>query len=807
MLEIYFDGVLLDPINYMELTQKWVMFDKEFKLGMTPNREFRLTIPKSVFNPNTQEVKIRYNNQDYAYLIIDKYDIEENLVIPKVKLTLCDKMVLFNEGYDASPICPTTCKGILEDICNKFGVELGTTTFLNEDESVNFWDSTTTARDYISYISEIAGGFARIENDGKLYIRYFEDVNTHQLNEALCEQILIGQPHEVERVVFDNGVLKFSDTKRSNYCPDIYDASWVFSNGAFIDNGAIKLPNLNSTAKIRIKLNKRSKVMYVGFMVVNGGNAHISIDYLDKDGTRLNGNGNSIKDKPNNYWHSVGFGGNNEYGDAISKAVYIRLVFQRSTGYAPNEYSFKDVVICTDGNPSGYRPYIEENKLETLYLNPSNVYINTEEQFDNLVHKILGFKYWNLTTGNAYILPDAMCGDVLYLPYNGSNYYTIQNIPELKFLGLWNGGYELNLESGKQQETKQKGLNTQIKAIKIKQDRDENTLEIAVQDIETQKNTTNPKLENLINNNTTLIGQTAQDLRLEASNETSRVNGLFGEVDKDMEHLEDRLGDRIDANTALIQLTAQAIMQSVKTTGGNNLLRNSVGLAGLDFWTKSGTVTTKQDTYTEQNTISGSCFVLTGASTLKQSYITQVGMIYSVSFKIRHIFTGTANPVYIRIHRTENDYDEVLVDYDENNNPVSKSNVEYTQFTSFNVYTYVANVTNPWIEIVSTGDDIFEVSDLIVSFGENQSWSGYFDEVYGKEHRLDKYGLKLLDLASGNFSYLTSTGVIFNENGNIVGQLDKNLVKSASGEFTNSYKIRGLNVVALDDDNIVEYRN
>ena len=79
MLEIYFDGVLLDPNNYIELTQKWVMFDKEFKLGMTPSREFNLTIPKSVFNPNTQEVKIEYMGNDYAYLIIDKYSYDEIL--------------------------------------------------------------------------------------------------------------------------------------------------------------------------------------------------------------------------------------------------------------------------------------------------------------------------------------------------------------------------------------------------------------------------------------------------------------------------------------------------------------------------------------------------------------------------------------------------------------------------------------------------------------------------------------------------------------------------------------------------------
>lgn len=794
MLEIYFDGVLLDPINYMELTQKWVMFDKEFKLGMTPSREFRLTIPKSVFNPNTQEVKIRYNNQDYAYLIIDKYNVEENLVMPKVKLVLCDKMVLFNEEYDASPICPTTCKGILEDICNKFGVELGTTTFLNEDESVNFWDSNTTAREYISYISEIAGGFARIENDGKLYIRYFEDVNTHQLNEALCEQILIGQPHEVERVVFDNGVLKFSDTKRSNYCPNIYDTSWVFSGGAFIDNGAIKLPNLNSTARIRIKWNKRSKVMYLGFMLVNGGNAHINTNYLDRDGTRLSGNGNAIKDKPNNYWHSINFGGNNQYGDALAESQYVELTFQRSNTFAPNEYSFKDVVICTDGYPSGYRPYIEENKLETLYLNPSNVYINTEEQFDNLVHKILGFKYWNLTTGNAYILPDAMCGDVLYLPYNGSNYYTIQNIPELKFLGLWNGGYELNLESGVQQETKQKSLNTQVKAIRIKQNRDENILSLAVEDIQTQKNVINNQLFNQINANTTLIQQTANEITQSVNEITGQLSNDISGVSSDLTDATNNLTGLIQQNTSLIQQLATSIISTIRTTGGSNLIRNSVGYSETDFWEVSGTgvVSTKQD---DSMSLSGSEFILTGDVVLAQSYNTQAGISYSVSGKIKHTAMGTPDTIKIEILGQGGNIIEVL-----------NTSEEFTEWHEFSLEEpYIATIQNPTLRITCTNNDVLEITDLIVTLGENQSWSGYFDEVYGKEHKLDKNGLRLSNLASNNASKTTSTGIEILQNEQVVAEVSKNRVLSDNCVIKNSSSIGELQTVVLDANNIIEY--
>ena len=564
MLEIYFDGVLLDPINYMELTQKWVMFDKEFKLGMTPSREFRLTIPKSVFNPNTKEVKIRYNNQEYAYLIIDKYNVEENLVMPKVKLVLCDKMVLFNEEYDASPICPTTCKGILEDICNKFGVELGTTTFLNEDESVNFWDSNTTAREYISYISEIAGGFARIENDGKLYIRYFEDVNTHQLNEELCEQILIGQPHEIRRVVFDNGVLKFVDYTRNNLVrfSDTFRAGKAASGitSSLTEKGELKVItqsgngnwhtgwwdiNNNFTTDVENKFEKGDTFTIVFTIKKLSGSTGKPSIYI-KEGMGYYTMQGTVGEEYSELYYTGTWNKTNP--------INPHLGWTSTTG----TFIIKNFMI-KKGSYSHYEPYdlTNYNGVETLYLNPSNVYINTEEQFDSIVSKILGFKYWNLTTGNAYILPDAMCGDVLYLPYNGSNYYTIQNIPELKFLGLWNGGYELNLESGVQQETKQKSLNTQVKAIKIKQNRDENILSLAVEDIQTQKNVINNQLFNQINANTTLIQQTSTEI---TQNVTEIAGNLQGNIDV-------VANDLTDATNQLLTLssTVKQNNQSVQT--------------------------------------------------------------------------------------------------------------------------------------------------------------------------------------------------------------------------------------------------
>lgn len=653
MLEIYFDGVLLDPDKYMSLSQNGNLFDKTFKLGATLCRKFVLEIPKADFIPTTQDVVIKYMSNDYAHLIIDKYEYNEGGGIPTVKITLCDRMVLANTNYNASSIVPTTTLGILQDICSKIGVELGDTTFENNDIVVDFFDSTVQARKYISYIAEIAGGFARIESDGKLYIRTFNNLNSHTLLPDLCEEILIGQKHKVERVVFDNGL-------------QVYKTS-------------------------------------------------------------------------------------------------------------------------------------EDETLETLYLDSENVYINDEATFNKIVAKIINFEYYNISTGSTYIMYDTIPGDILKLTYENIDYYTIEDYDTLNFLGSWTGNYKLNLDSALQQETKTAGLNIQIKAIKINMNRIDNELTIAVEDINGQQ-AINNELQNNINANTSLINQKANEINLSVDEKVGQVNDNVNGLQDTVNGNYDNLFSLIQENSSNINILKESITSTVKSTGGNNLLRNSVGFAGLDFWevTNENNITTIQDSETEQTTVSGSKFRFLNNATLKQSYVTKIGNTYGVSFKLKHIPVGETNAVYVRLHRTATDYIDVL--------STEESIAEYTDFHEFNVYTYEASMINPWIEIISNGNDLVEISDLIISNGENQSWSGYFDEVYGKQHRLDQYGLKLTDLASGNYSQTTNNAYRINSNGNDVAEISKNKVQSDNAVISNAIELgEVLTIIKLDDNNILEY--
>ena len=109
------------------------------------------------------------------------------------------------------------------------------------------------------------------------------------------------------------------------------------------------------------------------------------------------------------------------------------------------------------------------------------------------------------------------------------------------------------------------------------------------------------------------------------------------------------------------------------------------------------------------------------------------------------------------------------------------------------------------IVISCAGDDILEITDLIISQGTNDVWSGFIDEVYGKKHQLDANGLRLYSETSNRSTNTTSTSYQLKDGSNVVGELTRERVYSQMGEFDQGTKIGRLRTVVLDNDNIIEY--
>ena len=83
-----------------------------------------------------------------------------------------DYMIKFKIPYIDKNTYPTTISKILQNLCSLAGVQCGTTTFVNSDYIVtgNPFTNNEDCITVLSNIAQLAGGFAHIGRDDKLYI-------------------------------------------------------------------------------------------------------------------------------------------------------------------------------------------------------------------------------------------------------------------------------------------------------------------------------------------------------------------------------------------------------------------------------------------------------------------------------------------------------------------------------------------------------------------------------------------------------------------------------------------------------------
>ena len=241
----------------------------------------------------------------------------------------------------------------------------------------------------------------------------------------------------------------------------------------------------------------------------------------------------------------------------------------------------------------------------------------------------------------------------------------------------------------------------------------------------------------------------------------------------------------------MVEISANNLTTTFKTSGGSNLLRNSVGYSGTDFWLSSGDITTNQN---DDMSLSGSAFILNGEASLEQVYSTQIETKYSIAFKYKHTAVGTANPIKIEVLGNGDPF--TVLNTTEVNNEWKTVTLEKP---------YEALTSSPKIVITCTGDDKLEITDLIISQGTNDVWSGYVDEVYGKKHQLDANGLRLYSETSNRSTNTTSTSYQLKEGRDVIAELNRDRVYTQMGEFDQGVKIGRLRTVVLDNNNIIEY--
>lgn len=140
-------------------------------------------------------------------------------------------------------------------------------------------------------------------------------------------------------------------TEGYNLCPSFNSGTWTLKDGAVVKDNVLTLPNTNSSATSDfIEWNYFNSIK-IQFFLNSGNNYHLALDYYDENKKYVASNGNANKDATSNEIIKPFL----TYRENLEKAKFIKFTFQRSTSYATNEYSVKNVQISKEDK--AYEPF------------------------------------------------------------------------------------------------------------------------------------------------------------------------------------------------------------------------------------------------------------------------------------------------------------------------------------------------------------------------------------------------------------------------------------------------------------------
>lgn len=211
-MKIYFDDILIDEDYYIAIDNDYSLFNDNFFLGSTASNVFKISLDKRAVSFIPNKVILKDSNEKYlAVLKIDSIDDTDDYMYTYI---LTDSMIDLEFNYDASIIIEESETGsvslldILTDICNKAGIGLEVSS-LSNNISVDWYDNTITARQYVGYIAELQGGYAFINEQGNLNILKHKQESKKIISYEEIKDSKLGEYHKITRVIYDNGVDKW----------------------------------------------------------------------------------------------------------------------------------------------------------------------------------------------------------------------------------------------------------------------------------------------------------------------------------------------------------------------------------------------------------------------------------------------------------------------------------------------------------------------------------------------------------------------------------------------------------------------
>lgn len=188
-----------------------------------------------VINDNKVTLKLRDNRVKFDFNYNAKPLIDNNYLLTEDETYQANKSYyIYNESLDSYTLLvegtdyeigdeiignvyekkdTVTKKQIFNDILLQAGVTTKVESFEGEDDNLAIYDDTKTGTQYISYIAEQAGCIPAIDRDGELIFIDLTDLYTWRIPKSLIPKpFTIGTPYEIQRVVYESGIIKFESS-------------------------------------------------------------------------------------------------------------------------------------------------------------------------------------------------------------------------------------------------------------------------------------------------------------------------------------------------------------------------------------------------------------------------------------------------------------------------------------------------------------------------------------------------------------------------------------------------------------------
>lgn len=193
-----------------------------FKLDNFVAQEVDLSLHDITIDDINEDVIIQIGSfiedvDDYVYIPMGVFKVVGNPTTSNgvTNYKLKDKSVEFDFNYNAEPLISTnggsaTKLQILLDICDKAGITyVGSQTFNGYDDEVGIYDSTISARVYVSYLAEQCGCIATMTRSGELTFIDITNATTRTIDFNLLESFKNGEFYKISKVEYESGIIKF----------------------------------------------------------------------------------------------------------------------------------------------------------------------------------------------------------------------------------------------------------------------------------------------------------------------------------------------------------------------------------------------------------------------------------------------------------------------------------------------------------------------------------------------------------------------------------------------------------------------